>query len=146
MMNGTSCFCWRGFASYSLISLSATIWVSLSVQAQTLGPLVQVTVGDPFGACTTDNVHRQQIAFGSSLYPNTAIEPWVAVDRTDPSRLLIGTQQIGTQQNRWSDGGLEATTLSKPVFSKDVSSALTGPSGITVRVIEGQDHKEVVFH
>jgi pilus assembly protein CpaB len=45
-----------------------------------------------------------------------------------------------------SEGGLEATTLSKPVFSKDVSSALIGPSGITVRVIEGQDHKDVVFH
>ena len=27
MMDGTSCFCWRGFASYSLISLSAAMWV-----------------------------------------------------------------------------------------------------------------------
>jgi pilus assembly protein CpaB len=45
-----------------------------------------------------------------------------------------------------SDGGGDATTLSKPVFSKDVSSFLAGPSGFTVRVIEGQDRKEVIFH
>jgi len=45
-----------------------------------------------------------------------------------------------------SDGDAEMTALSKPVFSKDVSSILAGPPGFTVRVIEGQDHKEVVFH
>jgi pilus assembly protein CpaB len=45
-----------------------------------------------------------------------------------------------------SDGIAEATALSKPVFSKDVSSFLAGPKGVTVRVIEGQDRKEVVFH
>jgi len=45
-----------------------------------------------------------------------------------------------------SDGNTEMTALSKPVFSKDVSSILAGPPGFTVRVIEGQDHKDVVFH
>jgi len=34
------------------------------------------------------------------LYPDTAIEPWLAVDPTDPSRFLVGHQQ-----DRWSDGG-----------------------------------------
>ena len=90
-MNGTSRFCWRGLTSCSFISLLAAIGISSAVQAQTVGPLVQVTIGDPFGACTADNVHRQQIVFGSTLYPNTDIEPWVAVDPTDPSRLLVGT-------------------------------------------------------
>ena len=116
-MNGTSRFCRRGFAGYSLISLSAAIGVSLSVQAQTIGPLVQVTGSDPFAACTADNVHRQQVAFGSTLFPNTAIEPWVAVDPTDPSRLLVGTQQ-----DRWSDGGARGLI---GVVSKDGGSTWT---------------------
>jgi len=117
MMKGISCIYWRGLASRSLISLLATIGVSLSVQAQTLGPLVQVTVGDPFGACTADNVHRQQTAFGSTLFPNTDIEPWVAVDPTDPSRLLVGVQQ-----DRWSDGGARGLI---GVVSKDGGSTWT---------------------
>jgi len=45
-----------------------------------------------------------------------------------------------------SDGAVVMTAQTKPVFSKDVSSFLAGPPGFTVRVIEGQDHKEVVFH
>ncbi len=116
MMKGISRFCWRGLASRSLTSLLAAIGVSFTVQAQTLGPLVQVTVGDPFGACT-DNVHGQQTAFGSILYPNTAIEPWVAVDPTDPSRLLVGVQQ-----DRWSDGGARGLI---GVVSKDGGSTWT---------------------
>ena len=45
-----------------------------------------------------------------------------------------------------SDGGVELSAQNKPVFSKDVSSVLAGPSGFTVHVIEGQENKEVVFH
>src|SRR6516164_1149427 len=45
-----------------------------------------------------------------------------------------------------SDGAVVMTAQTKPVFSKDVSSFLAGPPGFTVRVIEGQDNKEVVFH
>jgi hypothetical protein len=69
-------------------------------QAQSLGPLVQVTGADPFASCTADNVHQQETTFGSVLFPNTAIEPWLAVDPSDVSRLLVGHQQ-----DRWSDGG-----------------------------------------
>jgi hypothetical protein len=68
--------------------------------AVTLGPLVQVTGPDPFASCTKDNVSQQEKAFGSIVYPSTAIEPWVAVDPTDQSRLLVGHQQ-----DRWDDGG-----------------------------------------
>jgi hypothetical protein len=57
-------------------------------------------VGDPFSDCTADRVVSQEAAYGSTLYPNTAIEPWVAVDPTDASRLLVGHQQ-----DRWNDGG-----------------------------------------
>jgi hypothetical protein len=92
---------WRwGLASRGLMGLLGVIGLSWSVQAQTLGPLVRVTGGDPFDTCTSDNLRTQQTAYGSTLYPNTVIEPWIAVDPTDPSRLLVGTQQ-----DRWDDGG-----------------------------------------
>jgi hypothetical protein len=84
----------------SLTGLVAAIGLSLTAQAQTLGSLVRVTGSDPFTACAADNVHRQQTVFGSTLYPDTAIEPWLAVDPTDASRLLVGHQQ-----DRWDDGG-----------------------------------------
>src|SRR6516162_10271437 len=73
-------------------------------RAQSLGPLVQVTGPDPFSDCTADNVHAQETAYGSILYPNTSIEPWVAVDPTTasfPSSRLL----VGHQQDRWDDGG-----------------------------------------
>ena len=44
------------------------------------------------------------------------------------------------------DGDAELSAQNKPVFSKNVSSVLAGPSGFTVHVIEGQENKEVVFH
>jgi hypothetical protein len=65
-----------------------------------LGSLVPVTGADPFSDCTADHVHSQETAYGSIVYPNTSIEPWVAVDPTDVSRLLVGHQQ-----DRWDDGG-----------------------------------------
>jgi hypothetical protein len=124
-MKGISCFCRRGLTSRSLASLLAAIGFSSAVQAQTLGSLVRVTDGDPFSACTADNVHAQQTVFGSILFPDTAIEPWVAVDPSDPSRLLVGHQQ-----DRWSDGGSRGLV---GVVSKDAGRTWTDtiPPGVT---------------
>ncbi len=80
--------------------LAAACALGAGAHAQSLGTLVQITQGDPFSLCSADNVTSQEAAFGSILYPNTAIEPWVAVDPTDSSRLLVGHQQ-----DRWDDGG-----------------------------------------
>jgi len=100
-MNGLLCLRGSRLASCSLAGLVTAIGLfSLSAQAQTEGPLVQVTGADPFATCTADNVHRQQTVFGSTVYPDTAIEPWLAVDPTNASRLLVGHQQ-----DRWDDGG-----------------------------------------
>jgi hypothetical protein len=63
-----------------------------------VGPLVQVTNGDPFANCTRDDVAGQE-ALGSTLFPNTPIEPSIAVDPTDFGRVLVGHQQ-----DRWNDG------------------------------------------
>ncbi len=67
--------------------------------AASVGPLVQITSGDPLTGCTADNA-RQQVKAGSVLYPATEIEPWVAADPSHPGRLIAGWQQ-----DRWNDGG-----------------------------------------
>ena len=81
----------------------------------------------------------------SGRVPNT-VTLQVTPEEADKVAVAQHLGHLSLSVRAISEGGLEATALSKPVFSKDVSSALTGPSGITVRVIEGQDHKEVVFH
>jgi hypothetical protein len=92
----------HGLAGGSVIALTCAI--SPGAQAQMVGPLVTVATGDPFSGCTADQVHAQESAFGSVLFPATSIEPWVAVDPTvdpaNPARLLVGHQQ-----DRWNDGG-----------------------------------------
>jgi hypothetical protein len=100
MMNRTARCFFRGLASSSLLASVCAIGFASTGQTQSLGPLVQVTGADPFASCTADNVGQQEKAFGSVLFPNTSIEPWVAVDPKDPSRLLVGHQQ-----DRWDDGG-----------------------------------------
>src|SRR5437899_11358385 len=77
------------FASQALAGggvIALTCAIGPGAQAQVLGPLVQVAGGDPFSGCTADQVHAQESAFGSILYPATSIEPWAAADPTNPSR------------------------------------------------------------
>ena len=61
----------------------------------TLGPVVQVSHYDPFAGCTADDPAHQS----GTLYPDTELEPRLAVDPTNPDH-LVGT----FQQDRWSDG------------------------------------------
>jgi len=113
----------QGIAGSGVIALTCAI--STGAEAQVLGPLVQVAAGDPFSGCTADNVHAQETAFGSILYPATSIEPWVAVDPTDTSRLLVGHQQ-----DRWDDGGSRGNV---GVVSNDAGITWTNsiPTGVT---------------
>jgi hypothetical protein len=100
MINCTKRLFLRRLAGGSLLASVCAIGFASTGLAQSLGPLVQVTGADPFASCTADNVHQQETAYGSVLYPNTVIEPWVASDPTNPSRLLVGHHQ-----DRWNDGG-----------------------------------------
>lgn len=113
----------QGFASGAVIALTCAI--GPGAHAQTLGPLARITSGDTFSGCTADQVHAQQAAFGSILFPATSIEPWVAVDPTNPYRLLVGHQQ-----DRWNDGGSRGLV---GVVSSDGGRtwANTIPSGVT---------------
>jgi hypothetical protein len=106
-------------------SVAAGLSVLAPAAAQTLGPLVRITNDDPFATCTADNVAQQEIELGSTLFPNTSIEPWVAVDPTNPQRLLVGHQQ-----DRWNDGGARGLVGS---VSNDGGTTWTEtiPGGVT---------------
>jgi hypothetical protein len=126
MLNCTSGFRGRRLASSSLVAMIYAIgFSSMGQAAESLGSLVQVTGGDSFAACTADNVHSQETAYGSTVFPNTPIEPWIAVDPTNPARLLVGHQE-----DRWSDGGSRGNV---GVVSNDSGAtwADTIPSGVT---------------
>jgi hypothetical protein len=60
----------------------------------TADPLVQVSGSSPFAACTADSGQP------GNVFLHSEVEPWIAVDPTDPSH-LVG----GWQQDRWSNGG-----------------------------------------
>src|SRR5579862_8224649 len=80
MLNCTLGLPRRRLAATSLIAMVYAIgFSSLGQAAESLGPLVRVTGADPFATCTADNVHSQETAYGSKFYPNTVIEPWIAV-------------------------------------------------------------------
>jgi hypothetical protein len=134
MMNRTTRLFLRRLASGSLVASVCAIGFASTGQAQSLGPLVQVTGADPFATCTKDNVHRQETAFGSVLYPNTPIEPWVAVDPQDTSRFLAGHQQ-----DRWDDGGARGLV---GVVSNDGGASWTNtiPQDVT-RCTGGKDDR-----
>jgi hypothetical protein len=113
------------FAIGGLVALVSVIGFSSPTRAQTVGPLVQVAAGDPFKECTADKVTAQKSAFGSILYRATSIEPWVAVDPTNTSRLLVGHQQ-----DRWNDGGSRGLV---GVVSNDAGRSWTNtiPTGVS---------------
>lgn len=116
-------FVFQGMAGSGVIALACSL--DPAAHAQTLGSLAQVAAGDPFSGCTADQLQAQESAFGSTLFPATSIEPWVAVDPTDSSRLLAGHQQ-----DRWDDGGSRGLV---GVVSNDAGATWSNsiPSGVT---------------
>jgi hypothetical protein len=68
--------------------------------AAAVAPPTVVSATSPFANCT-------QIGPGGTNYLNAEVEPWVAVNPTDPSN-IIGVYQ----QDRWSDGGARGLVAS----------------------------------
>ena len=97
------------------------VGVVSSASAQTLDPLVPVTAQSAFAGCVLDDPASQV----GTLFPNTAIEPWLAVDPSDPMRLLVGVQQ-----DRWSNGGSRGL---RGALSDDGGQSwfVTLPSGVS---------------
>ena len=89
----------RRMLSAAVIALILTVGpVAADV---TVRPAIVVSPGpSPFRACTADDVPGQQDQYDATNYPNTEIEPWVAVNPRDRRNLIAGWQQ-----DRWSDGG-----------------------------------------
>ena len=63
----------------------------------TLGAPVLVSGASPFGGCPTGSAGSDSVN-----YPNTEVEPFVAVNPTNGK--IIGV----FQQDRWNDGGAKA--------------------------------------
>jgi hypothetical protein len=62
----------------------------------TLLPIVTVAPADPFAGNTADNVSGQV----GTNFPDTQVEPSLAVDPSNPMHLVAAWQQ-----DRWSNGG-----------------------------------------
>src|SRR6185295_18520187 len=87
----------------ALAAIAALILVGgfAGIDSATAGPppgLVQISGPgpSPFAGCTAD------VTAGNTgtNYPNSEIEPWVAVNPTDPDNIVAGWQQ-----DRWDNGG-----------------------------------------
>ena len=87
-----------------LIAVATVAALALVGAAGAAGPVVLASPGPtPFATCTADNP-AAQIAAGSTLYPNSEIEPRSA---------RFGSTIVGEyQQDRWSDGGARGLVTS----------------------------------
>ena len=61
----------------------------------------------PLDGCVADNASGQEAAFGSTLYPDSEIEPRSAINPTNSDN-IVGEYQ----QDRWSDGGARGLAAS----------------------------------
>src|SRR5215471_4974893 len=91
------------------------------------GPLAARSVvrlpDDPLGGSSTCKaLVAQQIALGSTNFPDSEVEPHVAVDPTNPMH-LVGS----VQQDRWNDGG-----------SNGLINVVSTNGGATWRLAAGQ--------
>lgn len=87
-----------------MIAAASVVALALVAAAGAAGPVVLASPGaSPFATCTADNA-AAQIAAGSTLYPNSEIEPRSA---------RFGSTIVGEyQQDRWSDGGARGLVTS----------------------------------
>jgi hypothetical protein len=83
--------------SAALIALLASSQVLATTYSAS--GLIDTSGSNPFAACTADDVAGQIEMFGSTLYPNAEVEPWLDVNPTN-SQNMIGAYQ----QDRWNDG------------------------------------------
>ena len=75
-----------------LAAIAALAAVLVAAVSAAVGPLVLASGASPFAACT--------IGGPGTMYVNSEVEPWVAVNPTNPAN-VIGVYQ----QDRWDNGG-----------------------------------------
>ena len=98
---------WRVFVlGLALASLPATAVASAGTYA--LGPAINASGPSPFAACTIGADPEADPP--SQVYPNSEVEPFVAVNPTNHLN-IIGAYQ----QDRWTDGGSRGLVASRSV-------------------------------
>jgi hypothetical protein len=94
----------RGLFTVFLVgSLSLMVISSAAAASFTLDPPVLVSGPSPFAGCTVGSAGPSSI-----VYTNTEVEPFVAVNPTNPNN-IIGA----FQQDRWNDGGARALAAAR---------------------------------
>jgi hypothetical protein len=91
-----------------VVAISASVLVvvpagTAAAYSYTVGPAVLASGPSPFAGCTVG-----QMFPGSVVYPNTELEPFVAVNPTDPNN-IVGA----FQQDRCNDGGAHGLVASR---------------------------------
>src|SRR5215211_6386596 len=99
----------RGARGSLLFAAAALAWAALAPEAGALpadneGPPVQVSGASPIAGCDGD-----QASTGIN-FPNSEIEPWFAVDPTNPAKFLAAWQQ-----DRWNNGGSEGIVTARSI-------------------------------
>src|SRR4051812_16389101 len=85
---------------WSLVVIGALFATTIPAGALTAGALVHVPDQPLGGRPVCNQLVAQSTAMGSVNYPDSEVEPHVAVDPTDPNHLIASFQQ-----DRWNDGG-----------------------------------------
>ena len=103
-------------------ALAGLLALATPASAQRLDRLTKISADDPFARCTADHVGSQ---FGT-MYPNTEVEPSVAVNPARPAQLLTAVQQ-----DRWDTEGSRGVRAGQ---SSDGGKSWAGniPTGISV--------------
>jgi hypothetical protein len=89
-----------------LVASVALVVAAVSGAAPLTPPVLASPGPSPFIGCTADNA-AAQIADGSTLYPNSEVEPRSAINPTN-SQNIVGFYQ----QDRWDDGGARGLVAS----------------------------------
>jgi hypothetical protein len=90
----------RPISRGAAVAAAAALVLAVPASATTPAP-VQVTGPSPYAGCTAG------LDSGGVLYPDSEVEPSVAVNPTNPNN-VVGAYQ----QDRWSDGGSRGNVLS----------------------------------
>src|ERR671932_795713 len=89
----------RGIATTGCVLIAGLAATLPAFAVLTASPLSLASVSDPFASCS--------IGGPGTNYPNAEVEPFVAVNPTNPSN-VIGAYQ----QDRWSNGGAHGLATS----------------------------------
>ena len=89
-----------GLAVLTLCAVPAAAWAGPGVVVGTTA----VSGASPFAGCTADDVAGQTAEFGDTNFPNSEVEPAIAVSRIDRNGDGAPDMITGYQQDRWSLG------------------------------------------